>query len=270
MATRQEAGVIDKRAIVTGAGRGLGRCIAETFARQGADVMVVARSEPELADTVERIGRAGGRAWAFPADITDTSGVERAVETAIERWGAIDVLVNNAGMAERGDFLTTSSDSWGRVLEVNLMSAVGLSRLVAGHMAEARSGVILNCASIDALAADGPFASYSAAKAALLALTRNMAVELASAGIRVNAISPGFLDTEMTVSHRSAVAVEYLRTAFARVPQQRLIPPEEVAEVFAFLASDAASAITGQNIVVDGGLTANLFVLETIPTDEAR
>jgi len=254
-----------KTAIVTGSGRGIGRAIAYELATNGIDVMVVARTEPELQATAEMIEQEGGQAWIYPADLAARTQRAAVVQAAIEHWGRIDVLVNNAGIAERQPFLSTTRTGWDRVLELNLSSVFELSQLVAEHMATRRAGVILHNASIDALGADGPFVSYNTSKAALLGLTRTMAVELAPLGIRVNAVSPGFVETEMTASHRSPEVMTYLRTAFARVPLGRLIEPKEIATVFAFLASDGAAAITGQNIVVDGGLTANLFVLETIP-----
>jgi meso-butanediol dehydrogenase / (S,S)-butanediol dehydrogenase / diacetyl reductase len=254
-----------KTAIVTGAGRGIGRAIATRLAADGAEVMVVARTGSELAEVVQELKDAGRRAWALEADLYDQADIAAVVAAATSRWPRIDVLVNNAGTVRRAAFLDTTADNWEEVLGLNLTSVFRLSQAVARHMAQDSQGVILHNASIDTLGADGPCVSYNASKTGLLGLTRTMAVELASVGIRVNAVSPGFTWTPMTASHRSPELVEYMQTSFDRVPMRRMVQPEEVASVFAFLASDDASAITGQNIVVDCGLTANLYVLETLP-----
>ncbi len=250
-----------KNVIVTGAGRGIGRAIAERFAREGAEVMLVGRTREPLEETAEAIGSG----WVQTADIGSSEEVNRAVEAARERWGRIDVLVNNAGIDDETPFLEIRDENWDAVVRTNLTGFFLMSQRVAAVMVEARSGVILHNISIDALAGDGPFASYNASKAALLGLNRTMALELAEHGIRVNGVSPGFTRTEMTERAVGPKLMEYLTTSFERVPMRRLVETEEIAAAFAFLASDDASAITGQNLVVDCGLTANWYILETLP-----
>jgi NAD(P)-dependent dehydrogenase (short-subunit alcohol dehydrogenase family) len=183
----------------------------------------------------------------------------------MERWGRIDVLVNNAGIDDETPFLEIAEASWDAVITTNLKGPLLMSQRVARELAKAGGGVILHTASIDALGGDGSFASYNASKAALLGLNRTMALELASEGIRVNCVSPGFTHTDMTERAVGPKMMEYLTTSFERVPMRRLVRPDEIAAAFAFLASDDASAITGQNLVVDCGLTANWFILETLP-----
>ena len=182
------------------------------------------------------------------------------------RWGGrIDVLVNNAGIDDETPFLEMTEESWRAVVDTNLTGPFLLSRAVAPEMVRAGGGVILHNASIDASGGDGPFASYNASKAGLLGLNRTMALELAPHGIRVNCVSPGFTHTDMTERAVGPAMMEYLNGQFARVPMRRLVKPSEIAAAFAFLASDDASGITGIDLTVDCGLTANWFILETLP-----
>jgi NAD(P)-dependent dehydrogenase (short-subunit alcohol dehydrogenase family) len=157
--------------------------------------------------------------------------------------------------------------NWDAVIGTNIKGVFLMSQRVARAMRDAGGGVILHNISIDASGGDGPFASYNASKAALLGLNRTMALELAEHGIRVNGVSPGFTHTDMTEKAVGPKLMEYLNGQFARVPMRRLVKPEEIAAAFAFLASDDASAITGQNLTVDCGLTANWFILETLPSE---
>ena len=256
----------DKKAIVTGGGQGMGQAIAHRFAAEGADVMLVGRRKAPLLDTATAIRQEGGSAWAHPADISDLAEVRGIVGAAMERWGCIDILVNNAGVSgEESPFLETTEGHWDTVLGINLKGVFLLSQCVAREMIKAGGGVILHNASIAASAVDGFYSSYSVSKSGLLALNRSMAVELAPYNIRVNAVSPGYTHTAMTEESVAAEIMEYMLHSFERVPMRRLVRPEEVAAAFAFLASDEASAITGTNLVVDCGLTANLFILETLP-----
>lgn len=251
-----------KNVIVTGAGRGIGRAIAARFAREGAAVMAIGRSREPIEETAELCGK---DAWAHAADVGAAGEVQDAVDAAAERWGRIDVLVNNAGIDDETPFLEIEEENWDDVVRTNLKGAFLMSQRVARAMARTGGGVILHNASIDALGGDGPFASYNASKAALLGLNRTMALELARDGIRVNCVSPGFTHTDMTERAVGPKLMEYLTTTFERVPMRRLVKPDEIASAFAFLASDDASAITGQNLVVDCGLTANWYILETLP-----
>ncbi len=254
-----------KNVIVTGAGQGIGRAIAERFAAEGADVMLIGRRRTPLEEVGSGIGEAGGSAWVHTADVSSSAEVDAAVATATERWGRIDVLVNNAGIAEEKPFLEIEDESWDRILATNLRGAFLMAQRVARVQAAAGSGSIVHIASIDASGGDGPYASYNASKAGLLGLNRTMALELGPHGVRVNCVSPGFTHTEMTEVGVPPGMMEYLVDRFDRVPLRRLVRPEEIAAACAFLASDDASGITGIDLTVDCGLTANWFILESIP-----
>jgi NAD(P)-dependent dehydrogenase (short-subunit alcohol dehydrogenase family) len=254
-----------KNVIVTGAGQGIGRAVAERFAREGADAMLVGRRHEPLEQAVREIEATGGHAWAHPADVSDSTEVEGAVAAAMARWARIDTLVNNAGIAEEVPFLEIEDAGWDRVLATNLRGAFLMAQRVARKQVEAGGGSIVHIASIDASGGDGPYASYNASKAGLLGLNRTMALELGPHGIRVNCVSPGFTHTEMTESAVPPELMDYLVNRFDRVPMRRLVKPEEIAAACAFLASDDASAITGVDLTVDCGLTANWYILETLP-----
>jgi NAD(P)-dependent dehydrogenase (short-subunit alcohol dehydrogenase family) len=256
-----------KHVVVTGAGRGIGRAISERFASEGADVMCIGRTSEPLEETARLCEARGGSGWAHVADVSVAASVGAAVEAALARWGRVDVLVNNAGIDDETPFLEMDPESWNAVVATNLTGVFLLSQAVARAMKDAGGGVILHNISIDASGGDGPFASYNASKAGLLGLNRTMALELAVHGIRVNGVSPGFTHTDMTEKAVGPKLMEYLNGSFARVPMRRLVRPEEVAAAFAFLASDDASGITGQNLTVDCGLTANWYILETLPVE---
>jgi meso-butanediol dehydrogenase / (S,S)-butanediol dehydrogenase / diacetyl reductase len=255
--------------IVTGGGRGIGRTTACAFAREGAEVLVVARGEAELQETVGLIEREGGVASYGICDVSDDARIEEVVGAATERWGRIHVLVNNAGIDDDTPFLEVDRDRWRQVIDVNLTAAFVFAQTVARTMAGSGGGVILHTASIDASGGDGPYVAYNAAKAGLLGLSRTMAFELAQYGIRSNCVSPGFTHTEMTERAVGPKMMEYLNGSFERVPLRRLVTTDEVANAFLFLASDAASGITGIDLRVDCGLTANWYILETLPPSEA-
>jgi meso-butanediol dehydrogenase / (S,S)-butanediol dehydrogenase / diacetyl reductase len=254
----------NKNVIVTGAGRGIGRAIAERFASEGADVLCLGRTLAPLEETVEICGSG----WALTADVSRREDVARAVDAALERWGRIDVLINNAGIDDETPFLDIDPDRWDEVVATNLTGVFLMSQRVARVMRDAGGGVILHNISIDASGGDGTFASYNSAKAGLLGLNRTMALELAQYNIRVNGVSPGFTHTPMTEKAVGPKLMEYMNGSWPRVPMRRLVRTDEVAAAFAFLASDDASGITGHNLTVDCGLTANWYILETLPVDE--
>jgi NAD(P)-dependent dehydrogenase (short-subunit alcohol dehydrogenase family) len=254
----------NRTVIVTGGSQGIGKAVAERFAEEGADVLVTGR-RPEVLDTVvSGIAGAGGSAWAFTADVSEPADVQATVAAALARWDRIDVLVNNAGVGEEVPFLEIELESWDRVVDTNLRGAFLMAQAVAREQVRTGGGSIVHIASIDGSGGDGPYASYNASKAGLLGLNRTMALELAGHGIRVNCVSPGFTHTEMTEAAVPAELMEYLTTRFARVPMRRLVTTAEIAAAVAFLASDDASAITGVDLTVDCGLTANWYILETL------
>jgi len=257
-----------KTVIITGGGRGIGRATAFRFAREGADVMLIGRTIEVLDETVSAIEREGGKAWFHRADVTETPQLVGIVGATLKRWERIDVLINNAGIDDDTPFLDIEENNWDRVLATNLKAPFLLSQKVAQVMLTSGGGVILHNASIDATGGDGTYASYNAAKAGLLGLSRTMALELARYHIRVNCVSPGYTHTEMTEEAVGPSMMEHLMHSFDRVPMRRLVSTDEVAAAFAFLASDDASAITGTNLVVDCGTTANWYILETLDESE--
>ena len=255
--------------IVTGAGKDIGRFTAQRFAAEGADVMLIGRRLEPLEETQGLIEADGGKAWPFVADVTHADQVQAAVDAAVARGGRIDVVINNAGNRDRTPFLEVEEENWDDVLATNLKAPFLLSQRAARVMAASGGGVILHTASIDATGGDGPYASYSASKAALLGLNRTMALELAQYGIRVNCVSPGYVQSSNLALAMTPEQVSYLEKSFARVPMNRLVRREEVAAAFAFLASDDAAGITGIELKVDCGMTANMYILETLPDGES-
>jgi NAD(P)-dependent dehydrogenase (short-subunit alcohol dehydrogenase family) len=253
--------------IVTGGGRGIGQATARAFAAEGADVLVLGRTVADLEDTVAQITADGGQAWLLPCDVTDEAQVEETVTRAASRWDRIDVLINNAGIDDDTPFLDIDRARWRAVVDTNLTGVFLMSQAVGREMAKTGGGVILHTASIDASGGDGPYAAYNSSKAGLLGLSRTMALELAAHGIRSNCVSPGFTHTVMTEKAVGPKLMDYLNGSFARVPMKRLVTTDEIAQAFLFLASDQASAITGIDLRVDGGLTANWYILETLPGD---
>ena len=249
--------------IVTGAARGMGRAIAEAFAREGARLALWGLTPATLEQAAAEIG---GNAFAVACDVSRGPAVEEAFARTVERSGRVTVLVNNAGISgEAHPFLEMTDEAWDRMMAVNLKGPMLASRAAARHMAAHGGGVILHNASIAASAADGAFSHYSASKAGLLALMRSMAVELASHNIRVNAVSPGYTRTDMTMQYFPPEQHAFLTGGFVRAPMKRIVEASEVANAFTFLASQEASGITGVNLVVDAGLTANHFIMETFP-----
>jgi len=252
-------------AIVSGGSRGIGRAIAIAFATQGAKVAVLGRTVDGLHETVRQCAGLPGMALAFACDVRREEDIEAAVLSVQQTWGRIDILVNNAGIDDDTPFLEVDRARWRDIIDTNLTSAFVFSQEVARVMKEQGGGVILHTASIDGSGGDGPFAAYNSSKAGLLGLNRTMALELAQFGIRSNCVSPGFTKTDMTAAAAGPELMDYLENSFDRVPMRRLVLPEEVAAAFVFLASSEASAITGIDLRVDAGLTANWYILETLP-----
>jgi NAD(P)-dependent dehydrogenase (short-subunit alcohol dehydrogenase family) len=253
-----------RTAIVTGAGQGIGQSIAIRLAAEGAEVLVVGRSLERLTETVSRIHSAKGKASAVVADITKVDDVARVVDEAIAR-GGIDILVNNAAVFDEPPFLEVDVETFRRTFDVNVIGTFLMSQAVAKSMVADRKGSIIHISSIDALGADGPVTAYTATKAAVVSMARTMAMELSPHGVRINCVAPGFVNTDMVHKTSTPEVLNHMLHNFTRVPLRRLVEPDEIAAAVAFLASDDASAMTGTNLIVDGGLTANLFAMETLP-----
>ena len=254
-----------KVVLVTGGGTGIGRGIAYRFAQEGAEVVVAGRRADPLNNVVAEITGAGGKAWAHTADMRDVDQIQALMDAILTRSGDLHVLINNAGLAGESAFLEVTPDYYDDVLDTNLRGCYFMAQRAAKAMiAKQHGGSIVNITSIDATAADGPYSTYCTAKAGLVNLTRSMAFELAPYGIRANGVAPGFTMTEMTSSAVTADELDYLSHRFDRVPMRRLGTVEEVAAVVAFLASDEAPYVTGTNVTIDGGLTSNLFIFESL------
>ena len=243
----------DKVALVTGASSGIGAATAKVFAELGAHTAISYHHNQEGAEKIrDEIARAGRKTITIHADVREAQQIRAMVERATEELGPIDILVNNAGsLVERVSNLEISEERWNEVLNLNLTSALLCSQAVAPSMIERKRGAIINVVSIAGRTGGGPGAgAYAAAKAGLIALTKSLAKELAPHGVRVNAISPGVIDTPF---HEVFSTPEMIRSFVGSIPLGRMGTPEECARVIAFLASDAASFVVGETIEVNGG-----------------
>jgi NAD(P)-dependent dehydrogenase (short-subunit alcohol dehydrogenase family) len=239
-------------ALVSGAGRGIGQAIALAFAREGARVAVADVDPRTAAATVRRIGPS--RALGLEMDVADAESVQAGFAAVDRRWGRIDVAVANAAIEPIVPFLELTEDTWDRIVDVNLKGTFLVAQQAARRMARRRQGVILTLSSVNAEVARGESAAYAATKGGVRQLTKAMAVALAPFGIRVNAIGPGTVVTGLTRHLLRNPA--WRQAVFARTPLQRVADPREIAAVAVFLASDAASYMTGSTVYVDGGRLA--------------
>ena len=242
-----------KVAVVTGGNRGIGRAIAGGFAEAGATVVIAARNETKSAEAAKEIEASGGRAIAVTADVSDRAQIERMIDTVTSDVGPIDVLVNNAGIGFHADALTLEDSEWNRLFGINLEGVWMTSQSVGRGMTQRRSGSIINIGSISGLIINRPqwHSPYGISKAAVHQLTRSLAAEWSQYGVRVNAIAPGYVKTEIA----STEYQEYRHYWKDEVPMQRYGSPDEIAPAALYLASDASSFMTGEVMVIDGGYT---------------
>lgn len=244
-----------KVALVTGASRGIGRAIAIGLAEFGADVAVAARSLEDLEAVAKEVEAVGRRSLVVPCDVTDTSQVEQTVQRTISELGGLDILVNNAGGTRfMSPLVAMREDGWHKVLDLNLASAYRFCKAAGPHLMDQGSGSVINVASIDGVEPTPLRANYSAAKAGVIAMTRVLAQEWAGVGVRVNTLSPGAVETDIWGS--LSEDENFRKMITERIPMERWADPKEMVGAAVFLASDAASYVTGANLIVDGGMTA--------------
>lgn len=239
--------LVGKNALVTGSTRGIGRAIAGSLSAAGARVAVVGRDQARAAEAAAAIGN---NARGFAADVSDPASVVALVEAVEKEFGQVDILVNNAGLTRDNILFRLKDDDWDAVLDANLRGAFVAIRAVARGMIKRRWGRIVNIASVVGITGNKGQANYAASKAGLIGLTKSVAKELGSRNVLVNAVAPGFIETDMT----AAMTPEARAGLAGQIPLERLGTPQDIAGVVTFLASDQAAYITGQTIVVDGGM----------------
>ncbi|GJM20251.1 MAG: beta-ketoacyl-ACP reductase [Planctomycetota bacterium] len=236
---------------MTGGSRGIGRAIVARLAGQGAKVAVVATSEQSAGLGVEAAQAAGGEACAYAADVRDSARAKEVVGQVVEAWGGVNILVNNAGVTRDQLLMRMSDEDIDTVIDTNLKAALSWTRAVAKPMMKARNGSVINISSIVGLVGSPGQSNYAAAKAGLFGVTRSLAAELGARGVRVNAIAPGFIQTDMT----KELGEDLVKASLEKIPLNRLGDPDDIARGVAFLASDEAAYVTGTTLVIDGGMS---------------
>jgi 3-oxoacyl-[acyl-carrier protein] reductase len=237
-------------ALITGAGRGIGKAIAETLAAAGVTVICVSKSADSCGSVAAAITAAGGKAEALAVDVSDSAAVTQAAEALLAKHGKIDILVNNAGITRDGLLARMSDADWNAVIQTNLNSAFYWTKAIGWPMCRARHGRIVNIASVTGLIGNAGQANYAAAKGGMIAFTKAVAREFAKRGVTANVVAPGFIKTDMT----AVLGEEVRKAAVAQVPMQRMGDPADIAHATAFLCSEEAGYITGQVFTVDGGM----------------
>ena len=241
----------NKIVLVTGAGRGIGASIAKRFASEGAEVIVNYSGNDEAAQkTVDEITATGGQAQKYKCSVNDRESVKVMIDEIIKKFGRIDILVNNAGITKDGLMLRMTDEDFDRVIDVNLKGTFNCTKYVSKYMLKQKSGKIINISSVVGLSGNAGQVNYSASKAGIIGITKSAAKELSSRGITVNAVAPGYVDTDMTKVLSDNIRNEILKN----IPLQRMGYVEDISNCVAFLASEDASYITGQVISVDGGM----------------
>ena len=243
----------NKVAVVTGASRGIGKSIAKIYAKAGAHVSCISRNKDTLNDVVESIISNGGSASINAFDVSKSIEFQDNINDIIKEYGTIDILVNNAGITIDKLIMRMNDDDWNKVLEINLKGAFNGIKSVTRSMMKARSGRIINISSVVGLTGNPGQANYAASKAGLIGLCKASAKELASRGITVNCIAPGYINTDMTAN----ITDENKENLYSQIPLGRIGNPDDIATAALFLASDEAGYITGQTITVDGGMVMN-------------
>jgi 3-oxoacyl-[acyl-carrier protein] reductase len=240
----------NRTALVTGAGRGIGKAIAETLARNGVRVICVSKSADSCGAVAAAITAAGGRAQSLAVDVSDGAAIAKASEALLAEHGKIDILVNNAGITRDGLIARMSEDDWNAVIQTNLTSAFHWTKAIGWPMCRARYGRIINIASVVGIVGNAGQANYAAAKGGMIAMTKSIAKEFAKRNVTANVVAPGFIRTDMT----AVLNEEVQKAASAMIPMQRFGEAADIAAMTAFLASEEAGYITGQVFTVDGGM----------------
>lgn len=243
-------GLKDKTAIVTGGSRGIGKAVALALAKAGADIAVADVNLEAAEEAANEIRALGRKALAVKANVADSADAKKMVETAVKEFGKVDILVNNAGITRDTLLMRMKEEDWDAVLNVNLKGVYNCTKAVVSGMMKRRYGRIVNIASVVGITGNAGQANYASAKAGMIGFTKSIAKEVASRGITVNAVAPGFIQTQMTDVLPEDVKAKLME----QIPIGRLGQPEDIANAVLFLASDSASYITGQTISVNGGM----------------